>query len=156
MFRLLRHHSDALRELSSAADMLAQCVLNVSNLLTHLIKQREQDGGVLDRVQALELSHKKWEAEAEALVIQAKGKYDGARNAEERTRTMKKSLARDPESGPESEEELAEAYRELLGIVPQADGDGGEEDGVSSLRPDLELGAPDERSYEAALRAKFG
>lgn len=123
-------------------------------LLSRHLDERVEEDAVAPRLEALELSHKKWEAEAEALVLQAKGKFEAARSAEERTRTMKKSIERDPESGAESTEELAAAYRELLGI-PAADGEGGEEGGVLALPEGMEADGEVRPDRTAALRMKF-
>jgi len=101
-----------------------------------------------DRLGGLELSRAKWQAEMEALVLVAQGKFRSASNAEARERTMKESYEKQPDLG----------YEDGEGIEP-----GGSED---VLPINAEIGGPDEvhalpmgmapTRKAAALNMKYG
>jgi len=71
-----------------------------------------------------------WEVELEALVAEAKGKFESANNSEARTRTMKKHYAKNVDPFDEAGEEVAAA-------LPAGDASRGEEEGVQPLRVDV-------------------
>jgi len=95
-----------------------------------------------NRLEELERSRALWEVKIEALVMEAKGSYQAANNAEARTRTMKRHYENadplDIEGAPEQE------------VVPGGDGDRGAEEGLPAVRVDV---APDHKTI--ALRYKF-
>jgi len=102
-----------------------------------------------ERLDGLELSRKKWEAEMEALLMRAEGKLKASRNAEERARKMRNFDEDfpdiDDEDGPAAERQRPQS------ILPLADVQTGEEAGMYGLPMGMEA---DGKSL--ALRAKFG
>jgi len=107
--------------------------------------QREAGPGEA-RLEDLERSRAKWEAEMEALLIKADSTYKSAANAESRARTMVKAYEKELDPFPEdSEEELEQAA-----VLPEY-ARAGEAEGVQPLRVDV---ASDYK--QNALRHKFG
>ena len=87
-------------------------------------------------------------AEAHALILKAKGQYDSARAAEERTRR----LASEPEEGPDERlEALRDAYAEVG--VPVGDGGFGAQEELPGLHPSVE---PSHAGKSEAYAMKFG
>jgi len=107
-----------------------------------------EDAKLAARVADLELSVDRREAEAEALLLKAKGKFDAARAAEERTRRLAEGNARSDE---ELEESVLEAYAEAG--IPLSDAPNGEEEGVPPVS--TRLGRRHE-SKQNALSKKWG
>lgn len=121
-------------------------------MLRSLPEPASEDHSLRERLEALELKRATWEAEIEALVLKAKGQYDSARNAEERTKTMKKAYETDSEEGAlEGEAEILEAYRKL-GIVPVDNGAASEESEMREVRQIVGRVS----GKAVAQRAKFG
>jgi len=101
-----------------------------------------------ERLEALELSNAKWQAECEATLMKAEGQFKAARNAEERTKTMVNHES--TEGGAASEEEIFAAYRALgLGVSP-GNAEAGEAEEVLEMREDVEMDLKAQ-----ALRMKF-
>jgi len=130
MFRPFRALTEALHRLINCLNALAAI-------------QREQ-GPAEDRLDDLERSRSQWEAEVEGMLMKAEGKLQAANNAENRTRTMKKSyeslldpLDLDSEEEPEA--------------LPGGYAPPGQEEGLQPVRVDV---APTFR--QIALSRKFG
>jgi len=153
----IKRASEAFQRLVTAMESIAGHLA----LLTDLAAEAQVEGqGSTDRLEALETSRAAWEAdwkadrvlfEAKLTADQAKAKsaYDSARNAEERTRTMKASYETDGRDLASTADVLA-AYREL-GFVPESDANGGAPGEVPALSASVEVG----NSKSPALRAKF-
>jgi len=121
---------------------------SISSSLVGLTSQRKEGGDLAERLEGLELSRAKWEAEMEALLLKAGGKLQAANNAEARARTMKRNYEDFFEDGGDDRGPEVEA--EPLALSP-GDGAASEANGLLALPLDV---AHDERS--ARIRAKFG
>jgi len=132
-------------------EALQKSTASVRELTTEL---REGRGGrdypeeLAGRLEGLELSRAKWEAEMEAELLKADSRYKAASNAESRARTQ----ARHDEKivtdlAPESEDSLEEYYDRLRA----GNAEGGPEEGMHVVHMDMEAG----NSKGKALRAKF-
>lgn len=101
----------------------------------------EESGGaprLEGRLEELERTRAKWEAELEGLMLKAEGKFNAARAAEERTRAKEKraeELHEAVHGDPEELEDLPPEYRELL---RRLDGEGGEGEGVQPMPAGLD------------------
>ena len=82
----------AIREVSVALRQVRDSVAALS-------AERSASSDVEARVQSLELERAKWQAEVEALVLQAKGQFRAASNAEARERTMRDSYEKQTDLG---------------------------------------------------------
>jgi hypothetical protein len=85
------------------------------------------------RIAALELELERRHAEAEGLLLAAKGKFDATRASEERARRWAQSVNGAEESDELDEEEIRAAY-EAAG-VPLDDGGGGGAEGMQPVSP---------------------
>ena len=83
MFRAFREHTEAIQTLKVALKELAAVMLED-------LKERDSAGGALDRIDDLERSRARWEAELEGMILKAEGTLKAANNAESRARTMKR------------------------------------------------------------------
>ncbi len=102
-----------------------------------------------ERLDGLELSRAKWEAEMEALVMKAKGKFQASRNSEEREKTMRRFDEDLFDDGNENRVATEEAGQG--GVLPDSDVQAGAEAGMYGMPVGLETSGK-----EIALRAKFG
>jgi len=109
---------------------------------------RKGSGDLAERIEGLELSRAKWEAEIEALLLKAGGKLQASNNAESRARTMKRNYEDFFADGDVDIPEAVEAERLAL---PPGDAQGSEANGLLALPVGVET---DGRS--ARIRAKFG
>jgi len=123
---------------------LTEAILRLINCLNALAAIQREQGPAEDRLDDLERSRSQWEAEVEGMLMKAEGKLQASNNAENRTRTMKKSyeslldpLDLDSEEEPEA---LPQRYAPI-----------GEEEGLQPVRVDV---APTFR--QIALSRKFG
>lgn len=87
-----------IRDLPGVIRMLTGAIQDVAEL------QREAGPGEA-RLDDLERSRAKWEAEMEALLIKADSTYKSAANAESRARTMVKAYEKELDPFPEDREE---------------------------------------------------
>jgi len=99
------------RRLLAAVQGTQKALEDVHNVLLHASERVADAAALSERIDGLELSRAKWEAELEALVLKADSTLKASNNSEARTRTMKKSYAHlidDSESlgTPEIETEL--------------------------------------------------
>jgi len=133
-------------------DTLRGVVVKLGGIQTAIVTTREEDPGlvvVLDkRLQELELSHAKWQAECEATLMKAEGQFKAARNAEERTKTMVNHESGD--GSVASEEEIFAAYRAMGIGVPPGDAEAGEAEEVLQLP-----GPVAQTPKDQALKMKF-
>ncbi len=130
MFKLFRALIEAVMRLKVSVDALTAA-------------QREA-GPAEDRLEALELRQAMWEAEVEGLLMKAEGKLSASNNAENRTRTMKRTYEKfiDP-LDPDFEEESTPVRADH---APPS-----QEEGVQRVRVDV---AADYKTL--ALSRKFG
>jgi len=115
--------------------------------LVELANIQRASGPTLERLDALELSRHRFEAEMEGMLLKADGKLKAASNAEARERQLKKSYEKhllDPLDS-DSQEESKPAF------VLSDDAAGSEAQRVPSLHLDV---ASDKKAY--AVRAKWG
>jgi len=126
-----------------------QAIYNALSRLTAVIEsgvEESSSGGDFGgRLEALELSRKKWEAEVEAELQKATTKYKAASNSEARARTQRAFYEKVDEGDDPSEE--GEYPPE--GFLPVENGAGSHQD------PVLEVPMVLETPRQAALRAKF-
>jgi len=102
-----------------------------------------------ERLDSLELSRSLWEANMEALVLKATGKFQASRNAEERAKKMRDF---DEDLFDDEPTDRLEAERERPGgFFPDADVQASAAAGLHSVPMGMEV---DGKAY--ALRAKFG
>ena len=136
------------RGLLAAFDAIASQLAALTASQVELAKIQQAMGPALDRLNALELSRHRFEAEMEGILLKADGKLKAASNAEARERQLKKSYERnllDPldTDGQEGTEERAEFLP--VHAAP------GEAQGMPPLHLDV---APNGKAL--AVRAKFG
>jgi len=135
ILRPFRTFLDAIQGLTTAITRLATMAAEWA------ILQRER-APAHDRLEALERSRDLWEVKIEALVMEAKGSYQAANNAEARTRTMKRHYENLDEHDP--------GGTEAEGLVRTDHAEQSEEKGLQPLHLDV---APDHKAI--ALRYKF-
>lgn len=123
--RMIRWFKDVLLALRAIVHALG----GIAEAIHGLSTQSEHDAGLATRVGALELEMERRHAEAEGLLLKAKGKFDAARAAEERTRRL-------ANGAEESEEELEEAIRAAYADagIQLEHGELGQEEGVQPMR----------------------
>lgn len=133
------------RRLLDALENIGDRLRAVSVSLLEVIRLQQELGPARERLEKLELSRARFEAECEGKLLQADGKLKAAANAEARERQLKKSYERivderdpDVEAGEE-------------GTVLPLDAQAREEERVQALRLVV---APNGKA--AAVRAKFG
>jgi len=86
---------------------LTECLSRASQALESLtssveaLREVQGDGDVKQRLVALELGQQKWQAQIEASLLRAEGKFRAARAAEERARAKGKGIL-DDESDPDA------------------------------------------------------
>ncbi len=83
IFRQFRVLVEAIQDLTASVDGLKSVAAEISVL-------QRQRAPADERLEELERGRALWEANMQALIVGAKGTYDGARNAENRARTMKR------------------------------------------------------------------
>ena len=98
----IRALPEAIRSLSSAASRIA---IGVDNL----IELQREAGNANDRLQELEISRAKWEAEIEASMLKADSTLKSAANAESRSRTMVRHAEKLVDPFDEESDEVPEA-----------------------------------------------
>jgi len=74
---------------------LVEAIRDLANTLELLGEAQRDAGPALDRLNAMELSRHKFEAECEGILLKADGKLKAAANAEARERQLKKSYERE-------------------------------------------------------------
>jgi len=123
---------------------LTEAVHRLCSRISELIEASHRSDPAEARLEDLERSRSKWEAEIEARIMKAESIYKSANNAESRARTMEKTYAKFADSFDLEGEEEPET-------VSNGDAGGGEEERLLPLRLDVaELDGK-----EQALRAKF-
>lgn len=145
MIRWFRNVSESLREISSALGGLLESVHALS-----MPGPTDQD--LAGRVAALERELERRHAEAEGLLLKARGKHDAARAAEERARRLASRGPEESDDGGELDEDtIRRAYAEAG--VSLADGDGSEEEGLPAVPGGM---ARRQASKRSAYDAKWG
>ena len=131
-----------------AAEGTQKALRDIADVL-HEVSGRVADRRELtDRIEELELSRAKWEAEIEGLLLKADSTLKASANAEARTRTMKKNYeAHFDEIDPDREAEIAQ---EVRGHFPPADATSSGAQTLPALHVDVE-----ENGKAAAMRLKF-
>jgi len=132
----------------AAAQGTEKALRDIADIL-HEVSGRVADRRELvDRIEELELSRAKWEAELEALVLKADSTLKSANNAEARTRTMKKSYESFADEGLGDRE--TEIAQEVLQHIP----DGNAAPRGAEPMPALHLDVA-QNAKAGALRMKF-
>ncbi len=131
-----------LRDFRTLIAAVQQLVL----VIQKLAQVQEQIGPATERLDALELSRFKFEAEVAGTLLKAEGKLKAANNAEARERQLKRSYERLADEGDLESEAGAEAGQELLDIDAQAS----QAERVPAVHLDV---APNKKAV--ALRAKW-
>jgi len=81
------------RRLLAAVEGGQKALEDVRGVLLHASERVADAAALQERIEDLELSRAKWEAELEGLVLKAESTLKASNNSEARTRTMKKSYA---------------------------------------------------------------
>lgn len=131
------------RALREAIENLARGVIQLGAGLHSLIEVQREIGPADERLEELERTRARWEAEMEALQLKADSTFKSASNAESRTRTMVRHAEKLADPFPEDGEE------EPPGVQP-TDAERGQEEGLQPVRVAV---APDNK--QNALRFKF-
>ena len=132
----IRALPEAIRSLSSAASRIA---IGVDNL----IELQRETGNANDRLQELEVSRARWEAEIEASMLRADSTLKSAANAEARSRTMVRHA-----------EKLVDPFSEEGDEVPETAPGGDDPRGEAEELLQVPVGmAPNNKAH--ALRAKW-
>ena len=132
-----------IRRLPGVVGELAMQLQGVAQALGQLIELQSQAGAADDRLDELERTRARWEAEMEALLLKADSTLKSASNAESRSRTMMKHAEKLADPLDIEGEEEPEA-------VPAGYAPGSEEERLQPMRLDV---APTHK--ENALRYKF-
>ena len=108
MFMHFRRHLAAAKGTEKALREIADVLHEVSGRVADRAE-------LVDRIEELELSRAKWEAEIEGLLMKADSTLKASNNAEARTRTMKKSYESfadelDPDREAEIEQEVGRHF----------------------------------------------
>ena len=130
----------------SGFSRLLDAILALCVAVDRLTGAQEHAAPAIERLDALELSRHKFEAEVAGTLLESKGKLRAASNAEARERQMRKSYEADFDAVPETGDEGSSASP----ILPD-DVEAGEAERVSSLRLGV---APNHKA--SALAHKFG
>lgn len=133
--------------LESAADSLG----GINTALHGVVTDGSRGDGLEGRVSDLELRLDRQMAEAEALMLRAKGKFDAARAAEERARRLADSGSGLEDGDAFDEEEIRRAYEEAGFSLSDASSGPGEE--VLPVHSRLDARRA---SKSNALQMKFG
>jgi len=140
------------RTLRLLSESLVRLVAVLNGIRTAMVLHADETaagGNVLERVEALELSRARWEAEVEGVAMKASSTLKAARSAEERTRTMAGRTNGLDEVDSDGEAEILAAMEEYQ--LSLRDVDRGEEGELPAVRDPVEAG-----SKEAAQAVKFG
>lgn len=137
-----------------ALQKIATCVEELSAQLLAGRGGRE-NSEYMERLEGLELSRAKWEAEMEAALLRADGRYKAAAAAESRERTVRKAYEKiaaqvdgpGVEDGQVSEEEYDNAW---FNHLQSGNAEGSPTDGMLDVPMGVEANAK-----TRALRAKF-
>ncbi len=141
MFKSFRSRLESLQGTHKALRDIADILHEVSG---RVAERRE----LVDRIEELELSRAKWEAELEGLLLKADSTLKAANNAEARTRTMKKSYEK--HFDPLDPDRQAEIEQEVRNHFPSADATPSGAQALPALHVDVE-----ENGKAAAMRLKF-
>lgn len=109
--------------------------------------------GVHERLDALDLSRAKWEAEVEAMMTKAESRFSAARAAEERNRRGRRQ-AEDDDDDAEGEldfDALPAHYQAAL----QGHARAGDEEGVQPVQMELDADDPSGDAYQWAAAMKW-
>lgn len=142
---------DALKRLPDTLQSLSGSIFELVQRLDALLRQWDEMGGVEGRIEALELSRAKWEAEVEALALQAESRFKQARAAEERARGMEQRAEKLREAISGDEEGMEGLPPEYLDLISGRDGDEGEEEGVQPMHQGMD-GAPTGKERAKAMK----
>lgn len=123
---------------------LVDAIELVAFRLGAIADRMDEAGPATERLEALETSRVRHEAEVEGILLKAQGKLKAASNAEARARTMLKHYEENFDEGDSNSPDIQDR-------VPYVDVGTGPEEGMPPLRLDLE---EDDRSR--LLRAKWG
>lgn len=128
---------------------VSEPVAGLADAVARLALVQQELGPAAERLDALELSRVRWEAECEGLLLKAEGKHNAAKSAEQRERKLSRSYARD----------IADPFPPVGGEEPSTEGEfihadnggGGEARQVPTVRAAV---APSPHALR--LRAKWG
>jgi len=136
------------RALSATIQRLSDELNCVGNVLSDMRAAQQELGPARERLEALELSRARFEAEMNGLLLQAEGKFKAANNAEARERQLKKSYERETDPLATESPEREETHGAL---VLSDDAEARERDRLQAMRLVVE---PTNKTL--AQRAKFG
>lgn len=113
----------------------------LTNAVTALIHNSENEGGLAARVDALERTLERRDAQTRALLEEVDARFRSVRASEERTRRMTRALEEEDEGPFEGDEESSEGLEEYARILQESHAAGGEEEGVHPMRGGVETHA---------------
>jgi len=121
------------RAIRDASQRCASSLSAIAGLLPQVLQARAETEDLVGRLEDLELSRAKWEAEMEAELLRSQSTLRSANNAESRARTMEKRYEEHSDSGdPDSDPQPEPVW------VPPGDVAPSQEDELPPLRMDLE------------------
>jgi len=85
-------HSLGISDMRNAFRRFLEAIERLSAAVRENTVAMRENGPATERLETLELSLARWEAETEATLLKAEGKLQAANNAEARTRTMKRHV----------------------------------------------------------------
>jgi len=144
-----------LRRLPGIIEELVDAIRGIAMLLARYLQELSDETTFRDRLQELELSRAKWEAEIEAALVKVESRYKAASSSEARERALRRSNAGTDNGDLASEDDILDAYRSM-GWVPRGDAEAGEEEGVPAMPEDVEQVVDRPAEKAAALAVKFG
>jgi len=102
------------RNLLAALQSLSHAIRTLVDIYGADVETRALEGNSEARLASLELSRLKWQGEMEALVVDAKGKFRSANNAEARARTHAKAAEVFDGDDEEGEDDVFSRYLDEL------------------------------------------
>lgn len=124
-----------IRQLIEVLQALSKAVRDIADQLPAVLDRGADAAELAARLEDLELSRARWEAEIDALILKADSSFKSAAAAESRARTMKRSYEKI--AGELDPDRLDELEVEGRRRVQDRDAEASEEEGVPLMRPDL-------------------
>lgn len=135
------------RLLVEAIGELVSVLGELAGALVEIVAAHKGLGPAIDRLQELELSRARFEADIQGMLLKAEGKFKAATAAEARERQLKRSYEKDldpfPEGGDRASSEAQEGIRQFDDAISEGER-------LQALRLDV---APNNKAH--ALRAKW-
>lgn len=138
------------RDLVGTLQRIAAGLTAISGRLAALMSKWDAEGQLASRVEDLELTQAKWQAEVEAILLKAESVHKAARGAEARERQLKKANERDFGVVIDESEEGSKG-------LPAVNATGGNAEGMQPVHEAVEVDPrrADRERWQALVRSKY-